>query len=145
MLVPAHCIALPSVRAVTAMTRFDPDTPRFRSGVAARVGFPNHEAIAAAKAAVAALAVSAAASGADVGVRINCVHPALTRSGLSMRWLATAEQEEKFARVNPSGRIGEGDDTAAAIAYLPSDAASWITGQELGVDGGQSRLWRAAS
>ena len=113
--------------------------------VAARVGFPNHEAVAAAKGAVAALALSAAASGAECGIRVNCVHPALTRSGLSARWLATSAQEEKFARLNPSGRIGEGDDTAAAIAYLLSDEANWITGQELGVDGGQSRLWRLAS
>ena len=108
--------------------------------VAARIGFPNHEAVASAKAAVAALAMTTAASLAGSGIRVNCVHPGLVRSALSARLLANAEQAQRLARLNPSGRVGEGDDVAATIAWLLGDDTSWITGQQFSIDGGQSCL-----
>jgi 3-oxoacyl-[acyl-carrier protein] reductase len=103
----------------------------------ARAGFPNHEAIASAKAAVAALAMSAAATYAERGIRVNCVHPGLTRSALSARLTGTPEAIERNRKPNPMGRIGEGEDTAAAIEFLLSEDARWITAQQLSVDGGQ--------
>ena len=104
----------------------------------AQAGFPNHEAIASAKAAVAALAMSAAATYAERGIRVNCVHPGLTRSGLSARLTGTPEAIERNAKMNPMGRVGEGADSAALIDFLLGDEARWITAQQLGVDGGQS-------
>lgn len=112
--------------------------------VATRRGFPNHEAIASAKAAVAGLAQSAAATYADKGIRINCVHPGLTRSAMSSRLTANADAAGRLAQANPLGRLGDGDDTAALIDFLLDDASSWMTGQAIGVDGGQGFLQASA-
>lgn len=108
--------------------------------VVARAGFPNHEAIASAKAAVDALAFSAAASYAPRSIRVNCVHPGLTASRLSAKLTGTPELIAKHSLSNPMGRVGEGRDTASLIAFLLSDEASWITGQSIGVDGGHALL-----
>jgi len=108
--------------------------------VVAHAGFPNHEAIASAKAAVDALALSAAASYAERGIRVNCVHPGLTASRLSARLTGTPELAAKHGKSNPLGRIGQGDDIAAMLAFLLSDDASWVTGQSVGVDGGQGLI-----
>ncbi len=107
------------------------------SSVVAHSGFPNHEAIAAAKGAVAALAQSAAATYADKKIRVNVVAPGLTRSKMAQRFYATTEAETRASAMNPMGRIGEPDDIAQAIAFLLSPQASWITGQTIGLDGGQ--------
>lgn len=104
----------------------------------AQAGFPNHEAIASAKAAVAALAMSAAASYAEKDIRVNCVHPGLTRSALSARLTGTAEAIERNRKMNPMGIVGEGEDSAAAIDFLLSDQTRWITAQQWSVDGGHS-------
>lgn len=104
----------------------------------AQAGFPNHEAIASAKAAVAALAMSTAATYAERGIRVNCVHPGLTRSALSARLTGTPEAIERNAKMNPMGMIGEGEDSAALIDFLLGEDARWITAQQFGVDGGQS-------
>lgn len=108
--------------------------------VAATAGFPNHEAIASAKAAVAALAQSAAATYADRNIRVNCIHPGLTSSAMSSRLTSVPTVAERLAKANPLGRLGQGDDTAALAEFLLSPAASWITGQQIGVDGGHGRL-----
>ncbi len=110
------------------------------SSVVAHAGFANHEAIAAAKAGVAAMAQSAAASYAGKQIRVNVVAPGLTRSGLTQRFIATPEALERSSSMIPSGRIGEPTDVAETIAFLLSDAASHITGQVIQVAGGQGQL-----
>lgn len=72
--------------------------------VAARTGFPNHEAIASAKAAVGALAQSAAATYADRGIRVNCIHPGLTLSAMSARLTASEPAVARLSRAKPLGR-----------------------------------------
>lgn len=121
-----------------ALKHKQPSSAVLLGSLVAQAGFPNHEAIASAKAAVAALAMSTAATYADRGIRVNCVHPGLTRSALSARLTGSPEAIERNARMNPMNRVGEGDDSASLIAFLLSDDARWITAQQLGVNGGQA-------
>lgn len=105
--------------------------------VVATAGFPNHEAISSAKAAVAALAATTAATYADKGIRVNCVHPGLLISPLSGRLTDSPEAILQSSRLNPMQRLGSGHDIAAAIAFMLSENAGWLTGQQLNIDGGQ--------
>ena len=67
-------------------------------------------------------------------VRVNAVAPSVVRTRLSaMLWDGI---EEHTASLHPLKRIGEPEDVAAAVAFLASDQASWITGVVLPVDGG---------
>ena len=67
-------------------------------------------------------------------VRVNAVAPGVVRTKLSeVLW---REHEQTLAGALPLGRIGEPEDIAWAITFLASDAAAWITGQVLVIDGG---------
>jgi NAD(P)-dependent dehydrogenase (short-subunit alcohol dehydrogenase family) len=109
------------------------------SSVAARRGFANHAAIGAAKAAVEGLAVSLAAELAPQ-VRVNAVAPSLTKTQLAEPLTKSPQMAEAIAKQHPIPRLGEAADAAAAADFLLSDAAGWITGQVLGVDGGRGAL-----
>ncbi len=65
---------------------------------------------------------------------MKAVAPGVVRTKLSeLRW---REQEQSLTDTLPPARIGEPEDIGWAIAFLASDAAAWITGQSLVVDGG---------
>lgn len=68
-------------------------------------------------------------------VRVNAICPGVVRTRLAeVLW---KEHEQALSTVIPLGRIGEPVDVADTVAFLVSDAASWITGQTLVMDGGQ--------
>ncbi|MBV2366306.1 SDR family oxidoreductase [Streptomonospora nanhaiensis] len=69
-------------------------------------------------------------------VRVNAVAPAVVKTRFATALFA--EDEDKVAAGYPLGRLGEPEDVAAAIAYLASDDASWVTGQTLTLDGGRT-------
>jgi len=70
------------------------------------------------------------------GIRVNAVAAGLTRSRMTAGTFAEDAWTEPTLARTPLGRLGEPDDIAAAILFLSSPAASWITGQTLAVDGG---------
>ena len=112
----------------------------------ARIGQARLSYYAAAKAGVIALVKSVAQEIGRSGVTLNVVSPGATNTPLRLaREQSMRDQmgEEKYARrvqsvlkLYPTGRIGEPEDIASAIAFLCSDEASWITGQVLSVNGG---------
>jgi NAD(P)-dependent dehydrogenase (short-subunit alcohol dehydrogenase family) len=68
------------------------------------------------------------------GVRVNGVAPGVVRTHLARAlW---ENFEDRLREALPLGRIGEPDDIAEVITFLASDAARWMTGQTLVVDGG---------
>ncbi len=69
------------------------------------------------------------------GVRVNAVAPALIKTDFA-RLLWEGERGEKAAKAYPLKRLGEVEDIANAAMYLCSDAAGWVTGQTLVLDGG---------
>jgi NAD(P)-dependent dehydrogenase (short-subunit alcohol dehydrogenase family) len=110
------------------------------SSAAARVGLPNHEAIAAAKGAVEGLMLSAAATYAPYGVRFNAVAPGLVKTALTKRITDVEAQRKASEAMHPLGRLGEADEVASAMAWLLDPEQTWITGQVLGVDGGLANV-----
>ncbi len=110
------------------------------SSAAARVGLANHDAIAAAKAGVAGLALSAAATYAPRNVRINVVSPGLVRTPLADRIVSNEGALKASQAMHALGRIGEPDDVASLIDWLLEATHAWITGQVFGVDGGLGTL-----
>jgi NAD(P)-dependent dehydrogenase (short-subunit alcohol dehydrogenase family) len=71
------------------------------------------------------------------GVRVNCVSPGTTRTPATSDWID--EHEEGILKSYALSRIGEPADIANAVAFLCSDAADWVTGQVLSVNGGYIR------
>ncbi|MFV0132241.1 SDR family NAD(P)-dependent oxidoreductase [Streptomyces sp. HMX87] len=94
--------------------------------------FGNH-AYSAAKAGLASLTRTLAGHAAARGVRVNLVAPGTVRTPA---WGGRDAELDAAARLYPLGRAGEPDDIAAAVAFLASPDASWITGTTLVVDGG---------
>jgi 3-oxoacyl-[acyl-carrier protein] reductase len=108
----------------------------FVSSAAARVGLANHEAIAAAKAGILGLALSAAATYASRGIRVNCVAPGLVETPLTEKITSREASRKASEAMHALGRIGRPDEIAAAISWFLSPEQDWVTGQVLGVDGG---------
>jgi len=110
------------------------------SSAAAQIGIPNHEAIAAAKAGIIGLVRSAAATYGAKGVRVNAVAPGLVDAKMTARLVGNEAQAEASRKMHVLGRLGTGEDIAAAVAFLLDPANDWITAQVLGVDGGLGQV-----
>ncbi|HTZ41713.1 MAG TPA: SDR family NAD(P)-dependent oxidoreductase [Candidatus Omnitrophota bacterium] len=110
------------------------------SSIASDVGYSELAAYCAAKGGVKALTKSLAVEFANKGIRVNSIHP----GAVDTHQIASLKDKKlmKYTLSKiPLGRIGKPADIANAVVFLASDAASYITGEELVVDGG----WIASS
>lgn len=128
------------VMRAAARTMTNGGSVLFFSSAAGRIGLANHEAIAAAKAGIIGLTLSAAATYAARGLRVNCVAPGLVHTKMSEKITSNPSAEAFSKALHPLGRLGTPDDIASIAALLLSDESSWITGQVFGVDGGLGTL-----
>lgn len=90
------------------------------------------------KHAVEGMTKSAALEAAASGVRVNAVAPGPTDTGMLDRFTGTPENKAALASRVPLGRVGRPADIAAAVHFLASDAAAFMTGQIVTVDGGKT-------
>ena len=108
------------------------------TSVVGATGNPGQVNYAAAKAGLVGMSKSLAQELATRGVTVNCVAPGFIRTAMT-EVLPDAQKDALNARI-PMGRMGEGEDIGAAIAFLASKEAGYITGQTLHVNGGMAML-----
>lgn len=106
------------------------------TSVVGATGNPGQMNYAAAKAGLTGMSKSLAQEIASRGVTVNCVAPGFIRTAMT-DVLPDAQKEALNARI-PMGRMGEGEEIGAAVAYLASREASYVTGQTLHVNGGMA-------
>lgn len=113
------------------------------SSVAGTRAFPNLLAYCVSKAGLDQLTRCLALELAPHGVRVNAVNPGVVRTNLHRAGGMTEERYATFLEhsrtTHPLGRVGEPAEVAAAVAFLASDAAGWITGETLAIDGGRNQ------
>jgi 3-oxoacyl-[acyl-carrier protein] reductase len=108
------------------------------TSVVGTTGNPGQGNYAASKAGLVGMSKSLAAEVASRGVTVNCVAPGFIETDMTAA-LADA-QKEKLLSAIPAGRMGASEEIAAAVAWLASDEARYMTGQTLHVNGGMAMI-----
>lgn len=108
------------------------------TSVVGATGNPGQVNYAAAKGGLVAMSKSLAQELASRGITVNCVAPGFIRTAMT-DVLPDAQKDALNARI-PMGRMGEGEDIGAAVAYLASKEAGYVTGQTLHVNGGMAMI-----
>jgi len=107
------------------------------SSIAGHLGFAGASIYVASKHAVEGLTKTAALEFAKQGIRVNAVAPAAIETAMVDRFVgAEGDQRSGLASMHPIGRMGRVEEIAGAVLFLASDAASFITGESLKIDGG---------
>lgn len=106
-------------------------------------GLVGHTSYSAAKSALLGCTRTWALELAPYGITVNAVSPGPIETGLfRAEYPVGGEAEKAVLAAIPMGRFGQADEVAAAVTFLLGDEAAYITGQELGVDGGGSLAGR---
>lgn len=106
------------------------------ASIVADIGFANAAVYTASKGAVVSMTRVAAVEYFKQGVRINTISPGVTFTPMSNRLIGDLDTQNAFLATTPAGRAGHPAEIAAAVVFLASNAASYISGQTLNVDGG---------
>jgi len=109
------------------------------SSMASQYGLPKVIAYTASKSAIEGMTRAMAVELSPVGIRVNCIAPGFIATDMSARALnGDMERMQKVMSRTPMGKLGDPADVADAVLFLTSDAAKYITGVVLPVDGGNS-------
>lgn len=109
------------------------------SSMAAKYGIPKVIAYTAAKSAIEGMTRAMAVDLSPLGIRVNCVAPGFIETDMSAKALnSDPERKNKVLSRTPMGKMGVPNDVAEAVYYFASDAARYVTGTSLAVDGGNS-------
>jgi 3-oxoacyl-[acyl-carrier protein] reductase len=108
------------------------------TSVVGATGNPGQANYAASKAGLVGMSKALAQEVATRGITVNCVAPGMIASAMTAA-LPEAQQQTLLSRI-PAGRLGEGNDVAAAVVYLASREAAYVTGQTVHVNGGMAML-----
>jgi NAD(P)-dependent dehydrogenase (short-subunit alcohol dehydrogenase family) len=111
------------------------------SSALAATGAPYSALYGASKAALDGMTTSLAAEWGPAGVRVNSVRPGVVDTDMGAPIAAAAQTRDYYNGFVPLRRLGTADDVADLVAFLVSDAAAYITGQHITIDGG----WAATS
>jgi len=106
------------------------------ASVAGLIGGRGLAAYVASKHGVVGLSKTAALEYAQQGIRVNCVCPGVIQTPMTARGLSDPERRARIIASEPVGRVGTPEEIAEAVIWLCSDAASFVTGHTMTVDGG---------
>ena len=108
------------------------------SSVVGATGNAGQGNYAASKAGMVGMSKSLAAEVASRGITVNCVAPGFITTAMTDK--LNEKQREAILQMVPANRLGTPDDVAAAVVYLASDEAAYVTGQTLHVNGGMAMI-----
>src|SRR5260221_7707385 len=113
----------------------------FTGSVLASIALPGTNIYSASKGGIVSLARAAAGELGSFGIRVNFINPSITRSEMTQGLIvknADGSESHPYATRRPLGRLAEPEEMAEVALFLLSDRASYVSGQALIVDGGQS-------
>ena len=108
----------------------------FISSIAGRLGFPNSAAYCVTKGAIEMLTKALSTEFAPRGIRVNAIAPGNIHSPMNEEFFKSPEYERSMIEQTPAGRVGVVEDIAPAVVFLASEAARYVHGVSILVDGG---------
>ena len=108
------------------------------TSVVGAMGNPGQANYAASKAGTVGMSKALAQEVASRGVTVNCIAPGFIET--AMTDALNDKQREAILGTIPTGRLGQGEEVAAAAVYLASDEAAYVTGQTIHVNGGMAMI-----